>query len=133
MSQNNEQREREIARRARQLFAQNVAGLDGPTRSRLAQARTAAVESVSRRRLPPLGRPASIAFAGAAATALVAAAIVWQMPEQAAAPAVDLAVLDEWELLLEGENFELLEELEFYAWLLEQPEVQAFIDEDGSG
>jgi hypothetical protein len=48
-------------------------------------------------------------------------------------PAVEITVLNDLDLLLEGENLDLFEELEFYAWLLEQPEMRALAAEDGSG
>jgi hypothetical protein len=43
MNEADSKREREIERRARELFAESVANLDGQTRSQLTRARAAAV------------------------------------------------------------------------------------------
>jgi hypothetical protein len=134
MSDANEGREREIAGRARERFAESVAGLDGRTRSRLARARALAVEAAASRRpwWALAGDARRLVPLSAAAAALLAVLVFWQTPEPAVGP-VEANVLDDLDLLLEGENLDLFEELEFYAWLLEQPEMQALADEDDSG
>ena len=53
---------------------------------------------------------------------MLAVAIVWQGPT-AQVDDVAPTVLSDLDLLLEGESLDLFEELEFYAWLLEQPEL----------
>jgi hypothetical protein len=127
-------REREIERRARELHAASVAGLDGHTRSRLSRARAAAVAAAGeRRRIPwltPAGfLPARLLAAGGVAAALIAVALVWQIPEAPVATATPV-VINDLDLLLEGENLDFFEELEFYAWLLEQPDL---LEVDASG
>ncbi len=58
-----------------------------------------------------------------AATALVVWFTVWQAPP--ATDAVASAPLDDLEILLGEEDLEMLdEELEFYGWLEEQPELR---------
>ena len=42
-----------------------------------------------------------------------------------------IAEVDDVELLLGEDELELIEELEFYAWLEEQPEFQ--VSDDGAG
>jgi hypothetical protein len=43
-------------------------------------------------------------------------------------------VLNDLDILLEGEDLDLLEDLEFYAWLLEQEEIfDGGTTTDGSG
>jgi hypothetical protein len=49
--------------------------------------------------------------------------LVWQAPGWREAR-VEVAALDDLELLLAEDEFEMLEELEFYAWLEEQPELE---------
>ena len=125
-------REREIEQRARELFAESVAGLDGHTRSRLSRARAAAVAAAGARPAMSWLAPWRLLPAGIAA-ALVAVVVVLQTPESPVAPAASV-VLNDLDLLLEGENLDFFEELEFYAWLLEQPElleVEAGADDNG--
>jgi hypothetical protein len=141
MTEPDSKRESEIAERARELFAESVAGLDGHTRSRLSRARAAAVAAAAERGprswLVPW-RPASPwrAFSpllsGGVAVALVALfslAVVLQAPDAPVATATPV-VLNDLDLLLEGESLDFFEELEFYAWLLEQPEL---LEADASG
>lgn len=116
----------ELETRAKELYDAGVAGLDGATRSRLAQARARALESARQRRPFVPGRwwlPA-----GAVAAAVLAAVLVLEAP-QAPAPAVELTALGDLDILLGDEDLELLEELEFYAWLEEQPEFRELADE----
>lgn len=131
MSDDQDRSEREFSERARQLFRESVAGLDGETRARLRQARASAVAAAAHRR--PWLAPGRLVPAGAVAAALLAVALWWALPDPGAPP-VATAVLDDLDLLLEGEELELFEDLEFYAWLLEQPELIATeAAEDGSG
>jgi hypothetical protein len=133
MSTTESEREQQIAARAQQLFAERVAGLDGATRSRLAQARARAVDAAATRRFNPWLEPARLLPLGGVAAAALAALLIWQVP-QTPAPSVEPVVLNDLDLLLEGENLDLFEDLEFYAWLLEQPELAAGEEAgDGSG
>jgi hypothetical protein len=120
--------ERGFEERSRQLFAESVAGLDGSTRSRLRQARASAVASVTRRRRFWFD-PVRLAPAGVAAAAILAVAVMWSGPETVVEP-VESSVLSDLDILLDEEELDLFEELEFYAWLLEQPEI---LEGDGSG
>jgi hypothetical protein len=129
MNEANEKREQEIAERARQLFAERVAGLDGRTRSRLAQARAQAVEAAGRRRFAWWTAPSRLIPIGAAAAAVLAVALFLQTPVVTLEP-VESTVLNDLDILLEEEELDLFEELEFYAWLLEQPELME-LDEAG--
>ncbi len=109
-------------RRTKRVFDDSVAGLDAATRSRLTQARFRALEEQAastrergyRRWLVPAGT--------AAAAALVAWLVVTQPP-----PAVDdvqAASLGDLEILFGEEDLKMLdEEIEFYGWLEEQPEI----------
>jgi len=122
MKKQEQNREREIAERARQLFAESVQGIDGETRSRLTRARAKAVEAAGSRRHGWLSTPSRfIPLGGVAAVALVAA-LVWPNPDAPVGP-VEASVFNDLDILLADENLDLFEDLEFYAWLLEQPEL----------
>ena len=125
MSESNRQREQDIERRASELFAAEVRGLDGRTRSRLAAARARAVEAASAER-PAFGHETNwLLPLGGVAAAVLAVVMIWQNPGVGvdSPDPVEAAVVDDLDLLLEGEELEFLEELDFYAWLLERPEL----------
>jgi hypothetical protein len=133
MTEADSNREREIAERSRTLFADEVAGLDGHTRSRLARARAAAVAAAGSRRRDAWLAPSRLVPLGAAAAAILAVALFPRIPQAPLVPATDV-VLNDLDLLLEGESLDLFEELDFYAWLLEQPElIEADENGDDSG
>lgn len=125
--------ERALEAKARRLFAESLSGLDGHTRSRLARARAAAVEAASKRcRSVWLTPPRLVPLGGVAAAAL-AAALIWQGPGTSIRP-VEPTLADDLDILVDGEDLELYEDLEFYAWLLDQPELLKADDTaDGSG
>ena len=115
----------DFERRAKALFDTRVADLDGPTRAKLAQARNRALEraasgpSFAKTLLWP---PRWGTAFGAAAVVTLAVLVVWR---GGGAPdgQVEAAALNDLELLLAPDEFEMLEELEFYAWLEEQGEL----------
>jgi hypothetical protein len=112
--------EEALAARAKELFDESVQELDAATQSRLNRGRHEALAQ-----LQPGGRqwlhwaPA----AGVAAAALVAAVVFTGRP-----PADDLAPLptaNDFEILLNEDSFEMLEELEFYSWLDLEAELES--------
>lgn len=108
---------RELERKSRAAFDQSVDSLDAATRSRLARARARALEELGGRRVR---RSVLWIPAGAAAAALVAV-VLWQKDENGAAHQVEVAVLEDLDLITRGEDFEILQEDEgFYAWAEEQ-------------
>lgn len=101
--------------RARAAFEESVERLDGATRSRLNQARQHALAVAERRHAPLLRILAPAGGLGAA----VAIAVLLLRP-QAPTPETALeprAVLDDIEIVVAEESFEMLEDMEFYAWL----------------
>jgi hypothetical protein len=68
--------------------------------------------------------PRWVAGLSAAALTAVAVLVVWQNGGAPDRP-VEVAALNDLELLLATDEFEMLEELEFYAWLEEQGELPA--------
>jgi hypothetical protein len=123
----------DLERRAKRAFDDSVGAIDAATRSRLTQARYRALQELEpgRRsgwlgswRLPDF--MSSPVPAGAlAAVALAAVLLVWrgQFPHEPRLEGPPVADLD---ILLGDEDLEMLDEdLEFYAWLEEQPELSA--------
>ena len=97
---------------AKELFDDSVERLDAATLSRLNKDRHAALEHLhSGRAVGAWGR--WVPITGVAAAALVTVMLV-RGPD-----AVDLpsASATDFEILLQGENLEMLEDLEFYSWL----------------
>lgn len=133
MTEHDHEDDRLFASRSRALFDESVAGLDAATRSALRQARDRALDEMESERLLPAwfrARPSALA-----AGLLVAVVSGWLLlVRDGVAPpmAPALAEPDDLELLLLEDELEMLEELEFYAWLDEQPEIQA-IDTAGDG
>jgi hypothetical protein len=111
-----------LERRAKALFDEGVDGLDARTRSRLTQARHAAVAALAQRREPFMRRwwlPA----AGLATAALVAVMVVFNLnPANEQQLAAALLAVEDMDILAGAENIELLEDMEFYAWLESEPD-----------
>jgi hypothetical protein len=108
-----------LERHAKALFDEGVDGLDARTRSRLTQARHAAVAALAQQR-EPFMRRWWLPTAGLATAALVALMVIIPANEQQFA-AASLAVED-IDILSGAENIELLEDMEFYAWLESEPD-----------
>lgn len=100
--------------RAQELLQASADGLDGHIRSRLTQARSAAVEAARKSRSPFLWR--TVIPAGALAGAAALAFVLWSGAPQGPAPA-SLHSLEDLDLIVTSESFELLEDLEFYEWV----------------
>ncbi len=119
--------EEAFERRSRELLQAGVDGLDGRIRSRLTQARFAALEAARKNRFG-FAWQSWIPAGGVAAAALLAV-LLWnarpadqpgtQMAGVQAAGAA--SSMDDLELLVASESFELLEDLEFYEWLESAP------------
>jgi len=106
--------EHELAQRARRLFDESVQGLDAGTRSRLNRARQAALAGA---KAHAGFRPLSpwVPATGVAAAAVIALA-VWSGKPQLEEP-VPSAMDADFEILLDADSLEMLEDLEFYSWL----------------
>jgi len=101
----------DIENRARELFDQGVDAVDFATRSRLTQARHAALAELHK---PRLRIAPWLPVTAAAAVAAIAVA-VW-MPQERGGPAA-VAAVDDFELLTLDEDLDMLgEDVEFYAW-----------------
>lgn len=105
--------EEKFVGQAKSLFDSSVAGLDAASLSRLNQARHAALDSAHGRARSTVMLSRWVPLTGVAAAALLVT-MVMRAPEIASLPADSVA---DFEILLEGENFEMYEDLEFYSWL----------------
>lgn len=131
------QRERDesaFERRSKALFDSEVDGLDAQTRARLAQARLGALAKRRDSLAAWLSGPQALLAAGATAAAVAAFVVLWRLPSpEVQTP--DMAALQDLEILLDEDALDMLEELDFYTWLEEQPEFSApaSADDDSVG
>ncbi len=102
----------DFAARAKGAFDDSVERLDGAALSRLNQGRHAALEQLAS------GRSKAAwtrwAPAGGVAAAALLTMIVMRAPEMESMP---VEVVSDFEILLEDESLQMLEDLEFYSWL----------------
>lgn len=102
----------DFAAQAKGAFDDSVERLDGAALSRLNQGRHAALEQLAR------GRSKAAwtrwAPAGGVAAAALLTMIVMRAPEMESMP---VEVVSDFEILLEDESLQMLEDLEFYSWL----------------
>jgi hypothetical protein len=107
-----------LERRAREAFEGSVARLDEDTRSRLREARRAAVDAFEARRRPAWQGWVPVAMA---ASALLVAVLLWRAPGEAPGPVVQSGgteAIEALEVVAAGDDLDLVaEDLEFYAWL----------------
>jgi hypothetical protein len=107
----------ELEQRAKSLFDESVERLDGHTRSKLTRARQAALDELKHHRarrwlMHPLG--------GLTAAALVAV-VVLMWPGVVRTPTGPGAEpMDDLELVANGDDIDMLQDVEFYAWLDEK-------------
>lgn len=125
---------KEFEQRTRELFDREVTDLDAATRSKLNQARQRALAELDRPAWSPLRMPLPQAAAGAVAVAAISAFLVFRTDVAVVEPDLDFAAASDIEILLAEDDMEFLEELEFYAWLEEQPEFADIEDTlEGAG
>ncbi|HEY4367921.1 MAG TPA: hypothetical protein VGN07_11870 [Steroidobacteraceae bacterium] len=109
-----------IEKRSKALLDESIEHLDGRTLSRLTRARHAALDEAQRARHASLRRwwvPAT----GLAATAVLAVMIGQGRREPVASPVADGSLLDDFEIVADADNLDMLEDVEFYSWLPEDP------------
>jgi hypothetical protein len=101
--------------RSKELFDESVERLDGRTRSRLTQARHAALDEL--RAGSPRWRGFRVPAAALATVALAAVLVVtWTGLKEPSAPSGGLP-LDDFDIVADSDNLDMLEDVEFYAWL----------------
>ncbi len=115
----------DLQRKARESYDRAVAQLDFETIARLEKARRLAIDDLSGRSKwlnlgPGTWLPAAVA------TGIGTLAIGWLILAylgESAEVFADDAMADDIEIMLAGENLDLLEDLDFYLWLATQPDV----------
>lgn len=115
----------EFARRSKEVFDRQLAQLDGATRSKLREARLrAAREAASGRTwaMPTRGWVAAGTLA-AFVLAVVTAWWLWTDPTAAQQGRFEVADSGDLELLLDDADLDMVQELEFYAWLEQQTDA----------
>jgi hypothetical protein len=111
----------ELEARSKALFDDSVERLDGRTRSRLTQARHAALDELRAPRHRWFGF--RLPAAGLATIALAAVMLVtWSGLRQPNVPGGGLP-LDDFDIVADSDNLEMLQDVEFYAWLEDGPQT----------
>jgi hypothetical protein len=118
----------DFERLSRQALEESVLRIDGRVRSRLNQARQAAVEAASARRRPLFSRFFTLVpTAGAAAAAVLVTMVLWHRGPQIEAGVVDSTHPTDIDLLADTEGLDLVQDGDgsdsFYEWAAEQTEA----------
>jgi hypothetical protein len=119
----------DFERLSRQTLEESVLRIDGRVRSRLNQARQAAVEAATARRRPLFSRFFTLVpTAGAAAAAVLVAMVLWHRGPQLELPVVESAhPVEDLDLLADGEALDLVQDGDgsgsFYEWAADQTEA----------
>jgi hypothetical protein len=118
----------DFERLSRQALEESVLRIDGRVRSRLNQARQAAVEASSARRRPLFSRFFTLVpTAGAAAAAVLVTMVLWHRGPQIELPEPDSVHATDLDLLADGEGLDLVQDGDgsgsFYEWAAEQTEA----------
>ena len=108
--------------RLRERMRSHAPALDAGTRSRLNQARQAALAQLHKPAWSPLVRPGSWLTAGGALAACVMVALL--LRQGTVSPDIPTyAPVEDFEIILSEGDLELYEDLEFYAWVELQAEL----------
>jgi hypothetical protein len=106
--------------RSKALFDASVSDLDARTRSRLRQARHAAVAQARGRSWRVWALPV---LASAALASLVVVVLLPVLQSRQQPLTESFAAAEDMTLLMNEESLDLLEDMEFYAWLDDAPEA----------
>ena len=115
-------------RNARAVLEESVRRIDARTRSRLNQARHAALAAAGARRRPSWRSFTLMPAAGAAAAALLVAVVLWQrQPPGVVPPALEAqhATVEDVDLLSDNDSIEMIEGWDgsFYEWAAAQTDA----------
>ena len=121
----------DFERRSRQVLEESVLRVDGRVRSRLNQARQAAVEAASTRRRPLNWRFATmVPTAAAAAAAIVVVMVMWHRGPQVDSTLANVESqrpMEDLDLLADGEGLDMVQDGDgsgsFYEWAADQSEA----------
>jgi hypothetical protein len=121
----------EFERRSRMMLEESITRIDGRVRSRLNQARHAAVEAATARRRPLFSRLFTLVpTAGAAAAALMVAMVLWHGGGRQIEPPAGGEAPQDLDLLADSDGLDLVEDGgdgsgSFYEWAAEQTQTEA--------
>jgi hypothetical protein len=120
----------EFERNARRVLEESVRRIDASARSRLNQARHAALEAAATRRRGWLGRFTLMPAAGAVAAALLVAVMLWQREPVGTppiGPEAQRAAVEDMDLLTDNDSIDLMEGWDgsFYEWAAAQSDAGA--------
>lgn len=116
MSQSDNNRDDELfAAKARELFDKSAENLDGETRSRLNKGRHLAMEALNAGGVK-FGRWTQWVPATGVVAAAAIAVVVWNSSPEVGGVSYQPSMSD-FEILLNEDDFDMLENLEFYSWL----------------
>ncbi|MGO9851146.1 MAG: hypothetical protein ACLPTM_05970 [Steroidobacteraceae bacterium] len=122
----------QFERNARAVLEESVRRIDARTRSRLNQARHAALEAAGTRRRAWWRSLTLMPAAGAVAAALLVAFVLWQRPPQMAPPATadaQHAAVEDVDLLTDSDSIDLMEGWDgFYEWAAAQSDANGESD-----
>jgi len=119
----------DFERRSRLVLEESLLRIDGRVRSRLNQARQAAVEAASAKRRPMFGRFFTLVpTAAAAAAALLVAMVLWHRAPDGEPPVLVADThLGDLDLVADGEGLDLVQDGDgsgsFYEWAADQSEA----------
>ncbi len=119
----------EFERNARRVLEESVRRIDARTRSRLNQARHAALEAAAtRRRGWWFGRFTLVPAAGAMAAAVLVAVVLWQrqpVGTPPVGPEAQRAAVEDMDLLTDNDSIDLMEGWDgsFYEWAAAQSDA----------
>ena len=118
-----------LARKAKALFDESANGLDANTQSRLNRARQAALAAHDKS-LVSIGRwSQGVPATGVAAAAVVAVVLLNGNP----AVDIDTSIpVSDFELMMNEESFDMLQDLEFYSWIDIDAELQTDAIDDAN-
>jgi|SwirhisoilCB3_FD_contig_31_14957209_length_667_multi_2_in_0_out_0_2 hypothetical protein len=117
----------ELEDQARTLLTESVTRIDGRIRSRLNQARQAAVAEAGKRRRWFLGSFFLMPTAGAAAAAALVALVLWHHQPQGTFPVSTEGQMsaEDLDLIADGDGLDLMQDADgsFYEWAAAQSEA----------
>jgi hypothetical protein len=120
----------EFERNARRVLEESVRRIDAPARSRLNQARHAALEAAAARRSGWFDRFTLMPAAGAVAAAVLVAVVLWQrepVGTPPVGPEAQRAAVEDMDLLTDNDSIDLMDGWDgsFYEWAASQSDAGA--------
>jgi hypothetical protein len=123
----NKREDSELEDQARTLLTESVTRIDGRIRSRLNQARQAAVAEAGKRRKWFSGNFFLLPTAGAAAAAALVALVLWQHHPQGTLPVSTEGQMtaEDLDLIADGDGLDLMQDADgsFYEWAAGQSDA----------